>query len=412
MTELHDIRLSDYTYKLPESRIAQFPLEKRDTSKLLFYNKGTILHRQFHNLPQLLQPKDLLVFNDSKVIHARLHLYRKTGAKIEIFLLTPIHPTTVDQAMQVENSCVWKCIIGRKKKWKDGEVLEQELLHKEKKVILSLELIDREQDHVRLSWKGSPIPFSEVLESTGKLPLPPYLKREVSQQDEQQYQTVYAKEEGAVAAPTAGLHFSEQVLAKLQENGINKEHVTLHVSAGTFLPVKSEQVVEHDMHKEQFILTRTTIENLQKSLGHVVLVGTTSMRVIESLYWLALQVWKKPHQFQADHHFFVGKTEPYEQGDNLPKPEEVLTALLAFMDQHNLQRIHGSTAILIMPGYPFQFSNGLITNFHMPDTTLLLLVAAFIGEDWKNVYQEALDNEYRFLSYGDSSFLLPSKNLS
>lgn len=408
MTDLHNISLSDYTYTLPEENIAQFPLEERDTSKLLFYNKGTISHHTFHNISQLLKKNNLLIFNDSKVIHARLHLFRKTGAKIEVLLLNPVHPATVDQAMQIQSPCIWKCIIGNKKKWKNGEILEQELVHQGKHIHLQLELADREQDHVHISWSGSPLAFSDLLELTGKLPLPPYLKREVSQQDEEQYQTVYAKQEGAVAAPTAGLHVSERVLEDLQKEGIQTDHVTLHVSAGTFLPVKSEQVIEHDMHREQFILQRSTLETLQKSLGNIFLVGTTSMRVIESLYWLALQVWKKPEGFDAHHHFFIEKTEPYEQGTDLPETSVVLDALLTFMDKHKLNRIHGSTAILIMPGYPFQFSNGLITNFHMPDTTLLLLVAAFIGDDWKKVYQQALDNEYRFLSYGDSSFLVPS----
>lgn len=407
MEELQHIKLSDYTYQLPESSIAQFPLEQRDASKLLHYKSGTILHSHFKDLPKLIEAGNLLIFNDSKVIHARLHFYRKTGAKIEIFLLNPVNPPTVDQAMQSTSSLSWKCIIGRKKKWKEGEILEQELIHEGEKITLRATLTDRKQDQVTLSWEGAVIPFSDLLSLTGKLPLPPYLKREVKPSDEAQYQTVYAKEEGAVAAPTAGLHFSTEVLAELAQTGIDLEQVTLHVSAGTFLPVKAEQVVDHDMHEEQFIITKSSLEKIKTSLGKIILVGTTSMRVIESLYWLALQVWRAPDSFASHHHFLVGKTEPYEQKLPLPNAEEVLQAILDYMNRHELEEIQGSTSILIMPGYPFKFSFGLITNFHMPDTTLLLLVAAFIGDDWEKVYQEALDNEYRFLSYGDSSFLIP-----
>ncbi len=408
MKGLHEIRISDYTYDLPEHRIAQFPLAQRDASKLLLFQDGIIHHHRFEEIAHVLPAENLLVFNNSKVIHARLHMYRKTGAKIEILLLSPVSPATVDQAMQSLGSTTWKCIIGGKKKWKDKEVLEQEWVFQGEEVLLQAELIDRQKDHVLLSWNSPKLPFSDLLSSIGKLPLPPYLKREVKASDEQQYQTVYAQAEGAVAAPTAGLHFSEKILRRLGAKGVETEYVTLHVSAGTFLPVKADQVIDHNMHQEQFILKKPSIEKFLESREHIVLVGTTSMRVVESLYWLALQVWENPEKFSAQHLFHIGKTEPYEYSGELPSPQEVLSALLSFMEKKQLTQIQGSTSIMIMPGYSFKLSRGLITNFHMPDTTLLLLVAAFIGEDWRKVYQAALDNEYRFLSYGDSSLLLPS----
>jgi len=407
MKELQDIRISDYTYELPEERIAKFPLEKRDESKLLAYQQGSISHKNFKELVDILSADHLLVFNDSKVIHARMEFFRKTGARIEILLLNPHEPASVEQAIQARSSCSWKCIIGRKKRWKEGEILEKSLLIEGKEVLIKAELLDREQDLVRLSFEEAHIPFAEILSHSGDLPLPPYLKREAQASDEEQYQTVYAKESGAVAAPTAGLHFTDQVLSDLQAKGVEQEFVTLHVSAGTFLPVKSDAVVDHDMHREQFVLKRSSLLKIREAIGQIILVGTTSMRVIESLYWLGLQVLEHEQELAASHHFHIKKMEAYEQAEKDISVKEALDAILSFMDKHEIDRIYASTSILIMPGYSFKLSRGLITNFHMPDTTLLLLVAALVGEDWRKIYQSALDNEYRFLSYGDSSILLP-----
>lgn len=407
MKELQEIRISDYTYDLPEERIAKFPLEKRDESKLLVYRAGKIEHHRFKELPDVLEKDHLLVFNDSKVLHARMEFFRKTGARIEILLLNPHEPASVEQAIQAKDSCIWKCIIGRKKRWKEGEILEKCLQIEGKEVLIKAELIDRAEDLVKLSFGDADIPFAEILSHSGDLPLPPYLKREAQASDEEQYQTVYAKESGAVAAPTAGLHFTDQVLADLETKGIQKEFVTLHVSAGTFLPVKSDAVADHDMHREQFVLNRSSLLKIQAAIGKIVLVGTTSMRVIESLYWMGLQILEGKGQLSADYHFHIKKMEAYEKAEINTPVKDVLAAILAFMDSHKLDRIYASTSILIMPGYDFKLSRGLITNFHMPDTTLLLLVAALVGEDWKKIYQSALDNEYRFLSYGDSSILLP-----
>lgn len=407
MKELQDIRISDYTYELPEERIAKFPLEKRDESKLLAYRQGKIEHHRFKELVEILGEEHLLVFNDSKVIHARMEFFRKTGARIEILLLNPYEPASVEQAIQATASCSWKCIIGRKKRWKEGEILEKSLQIDGKEVLIRAELLNREEDLVKLSFEEAEIPFAEILSHSGDLPLPPYLKREAQESDEVQYQTVYAKESGAVAAPTAGLHFTDQVLSDLQAKGVQQEFVTLHVSAGTFLPVKSDAVVDHDMHREQFVLKRSSLLKIKDAIGKIILVGTTSMRVIESLYWLGLQMLEKKEDLEASYHFHIQKMEAYEKAASSISVKEALDAILSFMDRHEIDRIYASTSILIMPGYSFKLSRGLITNFHMPDTTLLLLVAALVGEDWRKIYQAALDNDYRFLSYGDSSILLP-----
>ncbi|MDW3651651.1 MAG: S-adenosylmethionine:tRNA ribosyltransferase-isomerase [Bacteroidia bacterium] len=407
MKELKDIRISDYTYELPEERIAKFPLEKRDESKLLLYQQGKIAHHSFKEVVDILTEEHLLVFNDSKVIHARMEFFRKTGARIEILLLNPHEPASVEQAIQAKSHCSWKCIIGRKKRWKEGEILEKKLQIQGKEILIKAELLDRAQDLVQLSFEDADIPFAEILNHSGDLPLPPYLKRDAQASDEEQYQTVYAKESGAVAAPTAGLHFTDQLLSGLQAKGVEQEFVTLHVSAGTFLPVKSDAVVEHDMHREQFVLKHSSLLKIREAVGKIILVGTTSMRVIESLYWMGLQILEGKESIEASHPFHIEKMEAYEKADRDISVKEALDAILFFMETHGHERIYASTSILIMPGYSFKLSRGLITNFHMPDTTLLLLVAALVGEDWREIYQSALDHDYRFLSYGDSSILLP-----
>ena len=406
--DISSIRLSDYHYDLPAERIAQAPLAERDQSNLLVYNQGNISHQVFKNLPDHLPEGSLLVFNDTKVIRARLFFRRETGALIEIFLLNPESPKEVQQAMQTRGSCVWSCIIGRKKRWKPGELLKHLIEVDGKQIHISVELIDREKNHVKLSWDDDSMPLAELLRLLGELPLPPYISRKATHLDHEQYQTVYAKRDGAVAAPTAGLHFTEHVLSEMAKKGISKEYVTLHVSAGTFLPVKHDQVVNHEMHSEQMIITRKNLEHLKEFSGRTIPVGTTSMRVIESLYWLGVELLRNPPKFTELRPFKIEKLYPYQhKNETLPAAEKSLDAILKFMNGHKIETCIGETEIFIMPGYQFQMSCGLITNYHMPETTLILLVAALIGEDWKKVYQEAMDNGYRFLSYGDSSLLIP-----
>jgi S-adenosylmethionine:tRNA ribosyltransferase-isomerase len=395
-----NMRLSDYTYQLPKERIASKPLPKRDSSNLLVYRKGNISHRIFRDLHHELDVDKTLFFNDTKVIPARIFFKKETGALIEIFLLEPVLPyTDIAEAMACTSSSTWKCLIGNLKKWKSNDVLQIQVIVEGVETVVTAELTDRENMLVRLNWQGS-ISFSELVESIGRMPLPPYIKREVSPEDKDRYQTVYRRSAGAVAAPTAGLHFTEEVLSNLQEKGIHSEYLTLHVSAGTFMPVKEDDVRNHRMHSEQVYVTRTNVEAILKS-QNIIAVGTTSMRTLESLYWYGVSLLNGDSAM-----FRISQDYPYE---NLSPPErdEAMQAILNHMDYTGRTSISGSTEIFIRPGYDFKVCNGLITNFHLPESTLILLVAAFIGEDWKKVYQEAMNNNYRFLSYGDSSLLLP-----
>lgn len=399
------INLQDFTYHLPEEKIAQYPLAQRDHSKLLHYHKGTINTQQFHELPQLLKPETLLVFNNTKVIPARLYFRKDTGALIEVLLLEPALPTPiVALAMQVTKTCVWKCMIGNQKKWREGETLTTAIFLPELNANINLNASwhSRENNEVQLSWDAENITFLSILNAAGEMPIPPYLNREANEDDASQYQTVYAKHHGAVAAPTAGLHFTDTVLQQLQNKQISQTEVTLHVSAGTFQPIKeTADVQQHNMHAEQIIVYKKTIELLLNSIGKTVVVGTTSMRTLESLYWYGVKLMLLPHS-----PFFIEKLFCYETILQNISVEESLNSVLRFMQKNNLPFIQGSTEIIILPGYIFKICNGLITNFHQPDSTLILLIAAFIGEDWRTVYQYALDNDYRFLSYGDSSLLM------
>lgn len=404
---LDHILLSDYHYELPEDRIAQHPLPQRDQSKLLIYREGEISHQTFFQITEALSPDTILIFNDTKVIRARLFFHRESGALIEIFLLNPHTPHEVNQAMQATGECVWSCAIGRKKRWKDGETLRQTFSIEGEETTLHVRLTDREKNLVTFSWTRADVPFADILHHLGELPLPPYINRKADEEDSEQYQTVYAHQEGAVAAPTAGLHFTEAVLSALKEKGVRLEFVTLHVSAGTFLPVKHNKVVEHDMHTEQMIIYPDVIEKLSNHSGKLIPVGTTSLRVLESIYWLGIQLLRGKTA-DPDKPFFIGKLEPYAHPKtHLPDRKTALTAVSDFMKNHHMHQWTGETQILILPGYPFQVCNGLMTNFHMPGTTLMLLVAALVGDDWKKIYAEALQHNYRFLSYGDTSLLFP-----
>jgi S-adenosylmethionine:tRNA ribosyltransferase-isomerase len=402
-----DIRLSAYHYDLPPARIAQAPLAQRDQARLLCYRGGTIDHHTFQDLPRLLPPDSLLLFNDTKVIQARLHFQRATGAQIEVLLLNPVQPVAVEQAMLAQGHCQWQCVIGNRKRWKPGEVLQRVISHPEGEIQLSATLIDRTHNVVAFTWEPAELAFVNLLSRVGEVPLPPYLNRAITPQDIQQYQTVYAQQAGAVAAPTAGLHVTDQVLDALNERGIPRQFVTLHVSAGTFLPVKTDEVMAHVMHAEQMIIERETVARLLAHPGRLIPVGTTSLRWLESLYWLGLRL-VRGQVLPPDQVWTIDKEEPYQQpASELPPPQAVLQALLDYLDQHGLARTFGDTRLLIVPGYPFRLTQGLVTNFHLPETTLILLVAALIGEDWRAVYEAALAGDYRFLSYGDSSLLLP-----
>ncbi len=391
-----DISISNYTYTLPPERIAVYPLANRDQSKLLFYDQGTIHHQIFSALPDLLPADTLLFFNDTKVIPARLHFQKDTGAVIEIFLLHPVLPSTlVMEAMQAHHHCTWQCTLGNLKRWKDEPLFKT--FHG---ITLKATLRDREAGLVEFEW-ATDHSFAEVVNLAGETPLPPYLHRKAEQADRERYQTIYSHHEGAVAAPTAGLHFTPAIFDQLKAKGIAYDFVTLHVSAGTFQPVKVENAVEHVMHNEQVVVTRGNLDHLLSG-RYIVPVGTTSMRTLESLYWYGVKLLKDP---QAT--FTISQHEAYAAADRWPARDEALRAVVDYMDRNQLDLLTGETSIYIMPGYTFRVCEALITNFHQPGSTLILLVAAFIGEDWRKVYNESLANGYRFLSYGDSSLLIP-----
>ena len=390
------MNLSDYTYDLPEERIAPEPLDKRDSSRLLVYEKGEISHQTFSDITTHFGANDTVFFNDTRVIPARIHFYRQTGALIEIFLLEPYAPyKEMAAAMDVRGTTTWKCLVGNLKKWKEQETLHTNI----NGIDVSVSLVNREKGHVAFHWPES-LPFSRVVEEIGKIPLPPYIKRDVTEEDKDRYQTVYNRTSGAVAAPTAGLHFTDEVLRSLEAKGVIKDFLTLHVSAGTFLPIKDNDVGNHEMHSEQVYVTRENLETLLAS-ERITAVGTTSMRTLESLYWYGVQL---PESGEFD----ISQDYPYRPHD-LPGRKEAISRIAQMMDRRGLSALHGQTSIFIYPGYTFRMTDRLITNFHLPGSTLILLVAAFVGKDWKEIYREALDNNYRFLSYGDSSLLMPDQ---
>jgi S-adenosylmethionine:tRNA ribosyltransferase-isomerase len=417
-----EIDLSVYTYHLPDARIARYPVEPRDSSKLLVYQYNTLTNSRFSSLTDFLSTDSFLVFNDTKVIPARLFFQKPTGATIEVFLLEPEQPSRlVVEAMTQTQSCVWKCMIGNKKRWKIGEQLsfdsgrlqigstEFGIVKSEqqkKSLEVTATLIDYEKNLVKFEWTDGQ-PFVEIVQTVGQIPLPPYLKRQTESQDLATYQTVYSKNEGAVAAPTAGLHFTDNVFKNLAQKGIAHDFVTLHVGAGTFQPIKVKAIAEHDMHCEQVMYSRSFIENIIKNIQNIVVVGTTSMRAVESLYWLGLNCLKQ-QKAGENVRWHIEKNFAYQQ-DNLPTASRALEVILNYMTSQNMTQIIAETQILIVPGYRFQICKGLITNYHQPDSTLILLVAAFVGDAaWRHIYEEALTGGYRFLSYGDSSLLLPA----
>ncbi|WP_337041468.1 S-adenosylmethionine:tRNA ribosyltransferase-isomerase [Emticicia sp. 17c] len=395
-----EIDLEKYTYHLPDERIARFPVEPRDVSKLLVYKQSEIKEDKFYRLVGYLPKDAFLVFNNTKVIPARLFFQKDSGALIEIFLLNPVEPSSViSQVMETTQSCTWVCMIGNKKRLK-GKLQGKHTIHETDDLVLEAELIDSEKNHVRFSWNNATLTFAEIVKYFGQIPLPPYLKRQTEEKDYETYQTVYSKNNGAVAAPTAGLHFTEKVLFDFEEHDINYDFITLHVGAGTFQPIKVQNVVEHQMHSEQIVFEKAFVERLLKYHTFVIPVGTTSMRSLESLYWFGVKL------LQGDETFFIEKLFPY-QDKQAVSIEASLQATLQYMNSKNIEQLVGETEIFIFPGYQFRVCKGIITNFHQPDSTLILLVAAFVGDDWRKIYDFALKNNFRFLSYGDSSLLIP-----
>ena len=407
MIDPKHIRISDYNYNLPDERIAKFPLAQRDHSKLLVYKHGVVSDDLFYHLPDYLPEGALMVFNNTKVIQARMHFRKETGALIEVFLLEPADPTDYELMFQLTSHCSWLCMIGNLKKWKEGTLKRDFTIKGEQLTLTATRRQMVGNSHwVDLEWNNPNITFAEILEEVGELPIPPYLNRETQESDKTTYQTVYSKIKGSVAAPTAGLHFTKEVLQAIDRKGIEREEVTLHVGAGTFKPVKSEEIEGHEMHTEYICVRRETIEKLIAHQAKAIAVGTTSVRTLESLYYMGSRLARNPDLSESELH--IDQWEPYEEraGEEI-SPVEALQHLLNWLDCHHLPALHSSTQIIIAPGYEYKIVKMLVTNFHQPQSTLLLLVSAFVKGDWLKIYDYALAHDFRFLSYGDSSLLIP-----
>ena len=397
MEDTKHIHISDYNYDLPDERIAKFPLPVRDQSKLLVYRNGDISETHF-------TPGTLMIFNNTKVIQARLHFRKETGALIEIFCLEPIQPNDYVLNFQQTEHAAWLCMIGNLKKWKEGPLTRQLTVKGQEITLTATRGEARGTSHwIDFTWNNPNVTFADILEMFGELPIPPYLNRETQESDKETYQTVYSKIKGSVAAPTAGLHFTQRVLDALKAKGADLEEVTLHVGAGTFKPVKSEEIEGHEMHTEYISVSKGTIEKLIAHEGKALAVGTTSVRTLESLYYIGVTLSQHPHANEADLH--VKQWQPYETHPTL-STVEALNQILDYMNRNHLDALHTSTQIIIAPGYEYKIVKRMITNFHQPQSTLLLLVSAFVKGDWKRIYDYALSHDFRFLSYGDSSLLM------
>ena len=403
MIDVQEILIDDYNYELPDDRIAKYPLQERDFSKLLVWENGQIIESSFRNVSEFIPENALLVFNNTKVIQARLIFRKKTGASIEIFCLEPKVPADYAQTFAQTQSCTWLCLIGKSKRWKEGKLAQT--IHD---VQLTAERISRgsETHLIRFEWDNPDWTFADVLEKCGELPIPPYLNRKTETRDKETYQTIYSKIKGSVAAPTAGLHFTESVFKSLQEKNIDREDVTLHVGAGTFKPVKSKTLAGHEMHSECFSVKKLTIEQLIKKEGRIFAVGTTTVRTLESLYYMGVTLKNNPDASTEE--LTISQWMPYPDGDDqtILTVSDALKTLLDYMERKKLETLTTHTQILIAPGYSFKIINGIITNFHQPKSTLLLLISAFVGGKWREIYDYALSNDFRFLSYGDSSLLV------
>ncbi|GAO31077.1 S-adenosylmethionine:tRNA ribosyltransferase-isomerase [Geofilum rubicundum] len=394
------INISDYDYQLPTGRIAKYPLENRDQSKLLVYKNLHISHTRFFNLPEQLPHNSLLVFNNTKVIRARLEFFKSTGARIELFCLEPYEPSDAALAFQSLGEVQWQCMVGNQKKWKEGSLFAtSQTTQGDIQVVATLIKKLSDGAIIQFKWDDAAITFSEIMEGMGQTPIPPYLEREAEDIDTERYQTVYSKYQGSVAAPTAGLHFTDEVLETLAQRNISLIELTLHVGAGTFKPVKTDTIDQHEMHTEHFEVTVNALRQIAEHDGPVIAVGTTSVRTLESIYRAAILLSQnRPHQN-------VQQWDGFEQVSDMPKAE-ALKLLIRHLHSQQQPAFKASTSIIITPGYQFKVIDGLITNFHQPRSTLLLLIAALIDENWKAVYDYALNNDFRFLSYGDSSLLL------
>lgn len=400
-----NIHISDYDYLLPDDKIAKFPKEQRDQSKLLVYQSGKIKEDIFYNLPKYLPKNSLMIFNNTKVIQARLHFKKVSGALIEIFLLEPSMPTDYELMFQTKGYCEWLCLIGNLKKWKEGILVKEFLYNGETVRIEATKKESIGTSHkVALKWDNPSLSFAELIDLIGELPIPPYLNRETEESDKTTYQTVYSKINGSVAAPTAGLHFTNNVLQDLDSYGIEREELTLHVGAGTFKPVKSEELSGHDMHTEYISVSKQTLEKLLSYDSSAIAVGTTSVRTLESLYYMGVKLHSNPDLSEQELH--ITQWEPYKVKSSLTATEAI-EEIIKYLDRNNVSTLHSSTQIMIAPGYNYKIVKLLITNFHQPQSTLLLLVSAFVKGNWKTIYDYALAHDFRFLSYGDSSLLIP-----
>jgi S-adenosylmethionine:tRNA ribosyltransferase-isomerase len=397
-----NIKICDFTYDLPESKIAKYPLVERDNSKLLVWQNGAISETAFKYCNGFIPENACLVFNNTRVIHARLFFRKETGSKIEIFCLEPVEPHDYQLAFQQKKQVVWKCMIGNSKKWKSG-ILTREIEISGEKIKFQAERISQDENtfQIQFNWDKA-VTFAEIIEHTGVLPIPPYLNRETEEADEETYQTIYAKIDGSVAAPTAGLHFTDSVLNKLQQKNIKTCEITLHVGAGTFQPVKSETIDGHTMHNEMVIIPKNTIEDFIHHQHKIVAVGTTSVRSLESMYWLGLQIENNSFNPKNPE---VLQWEPYENQAEIGT-KEAFQNIVDYLEKNGKDAIQFSTQIIILPGYNFKVIDGMFTNFHQPQSTLLLLISTFLGKDWRKVYEYALVNNFRFLSYGDSNLYL------
>ena len=405
--ETQHIHISDYTYELPDERIAKFPIAQRDHSKLLVYRHGEVSEDVFYHLPDYLPTGALMVFNNTKVIQARIHFRKETGALIEVFLLEPAAPSDYELMFQTHGHCEWYCLVGNQKKWKEGSLRRSLDVNGVTLTLQATRLGEHgTSQHIAFDWDNDNVSFAEILDVVGELPIPPYLNRETQESDKTTYQTVYSKIKGSVAAPTAGLHFTDQVLSELDAHGIDREELTLHVGAGTFKPVKSEEIGGHEMHSEYISVRKQTLEKLLRHHASAIAVGTTSVRTLESLYYMGVKLEQNPNLTEEQLH--VNQWEPYQlSAEQEITPEKAIQNLLDYLIRNDLNTLHTSTQIIIAPGYQYKIVKMLVTNFHQPQSTLLLLVSAFVHGDWRKIYDYALAHEFRFLSYGDSSLLIP-----
>ena len=405
--ETQHIHISDYTYELPDERIAKFPIAQRDHSKLLVYRHGEVSEDVFYHLPDYLPTGALMVFNNTKVIQARIHFRKETGALIEVFLLEPAAPSDYELMFQTHGHCEWYCLVGNQKKWKEGSLRRSLDVNGVTLTLQATRLGEHgTSQHIAFDWDNDNVSFAEILDVVGELPIPPYLNRETQESDKTTYQTVYSKIKGSVAAPTAGLHFTDQVLSELDAHGIDREELTLHVGAGTFKPVKSEEIGGHEMHSEYISVRKQTLEKLLRHHASAIAVGTTSVRTLESLYYMGVKLEQNPNLTEEQLH--VNQWEPYQlSAEQEITPEKAIQNLLDYLKRNDLNTLHTSTQIIIAPGYQYKIVKMLVTNFHQPQSTLLLLVSAFVHGDWRKIYDYALAHEFRFLSYGDSSLLIP-----